>query len=128
MARDIQLGADATLESVNTAHFSRDALISQLLSGLSAQLTIDAQADAWDVFMPYLTALPWLTLEGNGALTGELSLNAGKLKHGSLLTLTAPALRLSVDEQRLNPLEATPRVGYSLTHLHHSTQPSVKGA
>lgn len=103
LASDIQLGASAALKSVNTARLPREKLITHLLSALSTQLTIDAQADAWDVFMPYLKALPWLTLDGSGALTGELALDAGRLQPGSLLTLTASAIRLSVDEQRLTP-------------------------
>ncbi|MFN2410109.1 MAG: hypothetical protein ABR539_07410 [Halomonas sp.] len=110
LARDIQLGARAALESITTGHLPRDALIANLLGSLSAQMTIDAQADAWDVFMPYLQTLPWLTLNGNGALTGELALNAGTLNTGSQLTLTASALRLSVDEQRLTlPTSDSPR-------------------
>ncbi|WP_085917851.1 hypothetical protein [Halomonas sp. CSM-2] len=103
LARDIQLDANATLKSVSTANIPRHELIASLLGALSAQLTIDAQADAWDVFMPYLQALPWLTLDGNGALKGELALDAGTLQPGSLLTLTASVLRLSMDEQRLTP-------------------------
>ena len=103
LARDIRLAASANLESVTTAQVPRDELIASLLGALSAQLTINAQADAWDVFMPYLKALPWLTLDGSGALTGKLALDAGKLQHGSQLTLVALALRLSVDEQRLTP-------------------------
>ena len=77
-------------------------------SALSAQLQIEAQADAWDVFMPYLKALPWLTLDGRGNLTGELKLSDGKLQHGSVLTLNSPTLRLAVNEQRLRNPVSTP--------------------
>jgi hypothetical protein len=103
LVRDIQLRANAALASVATAQLTSDELTSELLGALTAQLSIDAQADAWDVFMPYLEALPWLALDGRGALTGELTLNAGKLQTGSELTLDAPALRVSLDERHLRP-------------------------
>ncbi|HSP30989.1 MAG TPA: hypothetical protein VLO13_03120, partial [Halomonas sp.] len=59
--------------------------------------------------MLYLDALPWLTLQGRGALTGALELNAGELQPGSILTLDAPELRLAVDEQRLRAPTDSPR-------------------
>jgi len=105
LVQNIQLRADASLYSVTTAQIPREELTAELLSALSAQLTIAAQADAWDVFMPYLEALPWLTLDGHGNLAGELNLSDGKLQHGSELALTAPELRLAVNEQRLQPRE-----------------------
>ncbi|HCA02693.1 MAG TPA: hypothetical protein DEO68_11035 [Halomonas campaniensis] len=105
LVQNIQLRADASLGSVTTAQIPREELTAELLSALSAQLTIAAQADAWDVFMPYLEALPWLTLDGHGNLTGELNLSDGKLQRGSELTLNAPELRLAVNEQRLQPRE-----------------------
>lgn len=110
LVRDIQLRANASLASVATAQLTSDELTAELLSALTAQLTIDAQADAWDVFMPYLEALPWLALDGRGALAGELTLHAGKLQPGSELTLDAPALRVSLDERHLRPRDqASPR-------------------
>lgn len=105
LVQNIQLRADASLDSVTTAQIPREELTAELLSALSAQLTIAAQADAWDVFMPYLEALPWLTLDGHGNLTGELNLSDGELQRGSELTLNAPELRLAVNEQRLQPRE-----------------------
>lgn len=105
LVQNIQLRADASLDSVTTAQIPRAELTAELLSALSAQLTLAAQADAWDVFMPYLEALPWLTLDGHGNLAGELNLSDGKLQHGSELTLNAPELRLAVNEQRLQPRE-----------------------
>ncbi|MGP5309168.1 hypothetical protein [Vreelandella alkaliphila] len=105
LVQNIQLRADASLDSVTTAQTPREELTAELLSALSAQLTLAAQADAWDVFMPYLEALPWLTLDGHGNLTGELNLSDGKLQRGSELTLNAPELRLAVNEQRLQPRE-----------------------
>ncbi|WKD27306.1 hypothetical protein NDQ72_14745 [Halomonas sp. KG2] len=105
LVQNIQLRADASLDSVTTAQIPREELTAELLSALSAQLTLAAQADAWDVFMPYLEALPWLTLDGHGNLTGELNLSDGKLQRGSELTLNAPELRLAVNEQRLQPRE-----------------------
>ncbi|TVU89773.1 hypothetical protein [Vreelandella titanicae] len=105
----INLNADATLKTINPVDVGSGELNPNLLAALSAQLQLDAQADAWDVFMPYLDALPWLTLEGRGALTGELELTAGKLQPGSELMLDAPELRLAVDEQRLRAPSDSPR-------------------
>ena len=109
LVRNINLNAEATLDSITPVNVASGELNSHLLSALSAQLQLAAQADAWDVFMPYLDALPWLTLEGRGALTGELKLTAGKLQPGSELMLAAPVLRLAVDEQRLRTPDDSPR-------------------
>ncbi|MBT2785614.1 MULTISPECIES: hypothetical protein [unclassified Halomonas] len=109
LVRAINLNADATLKTINPVNAENGELNPNLLAALSAQLQLDAQADAWDVFMPYLDALPWLTLEGRGALTGELALTAGKLQPGSELMLDAPELRLAVDEQRLRAPSDSPR-------------------
>ncbi|BBI63339.1 hypothetical protein HSBAA_46450 [Vreelandella sulfidaeris] len=73
LVRDINLNADATLDKITPTDTASGELNPNLLAALSAQLQLDAHADAWDVFMPYLNALPWLTLEGRGALTGRLS-------------------------------------------------------
>ncbi|WP_249975887.1 hypothetical protein [Vreelandella olivaria] len=105
LVRDINLRTTASLTAIAPTHVPSEQLTAELLSALSTQLTIDAQADAWDVFMPYLEALPWLTLDGRGALTGELTLEGGEFQAGSELTLDAPALRLSIDEQRLRAHE-----------------------
>ncbi|MEH6640873.1 hypothetical protein [Vreelandella glaciei] len=109
LVRDIDLTADATLDTITPVNATSGELNPNLLAALSAQLQLDAQADAWDVFMPYLDALPWLTLEGRGALTGALELTAGKLQPGSELMLDAPVLRLAVDEQRLHAPSDSPR-------------------
>ncbi|MGP9766540.1 hypothetical protein ACT3UM_12495 [Halomonas sp. AOP13-D3-9] len=109
LVRAINLNADATLKTITPVDVESGELNPNLLAALSAQLQLDAQADAWDVFMPYLDALPWLTLEGRGALTGELELTAGKLQPGSELMLNAPELRLAVDEQRLRAPSDSPR-------------------
>ncbi|MDN7132919.1 hypothetical protein JNO04_11235 [Halomonas sp. MC140] len=109
LVRDINLNADAILTSVTPVAAATGELNPDLLSALSAQLQIEAQADAWDVFMPYLDALPWLTLEGRGDLAGTLDLTAGELQHGSVLTLDSPTLRLAVDEQRLSTSSGSPR-------------------
>lgn len=106
---DIHLDADATLNTIAPNSTANDELTANLLAALSAQFQIEAQADAWDVFMPYLDALPWLTLEGNGALTGALKLTAGTLQSDSVLTLDAPMLRLTVDEHRLLTPTDSPR-------------------
>ncbi|MBL1268029.1 MAG: hypothetical protein COA87_009850 [Halomonas sp.] len=109
LVRAINLNADASLKTITPVNVNSGELNPDLLAALSAQLQLDAQADAWDVFMPYLDALPWLTLEGRGALTGELELIAGKLRPGSELMLDAPVLRLTVGEQRLRAPTDSPR-------------------
>ncbi|HAA43955.1 MAG TPA: hypothetical protein DCE28_00405 [Halomonas sp.] len=109
LVRDINLTADATLSPVTPVDAATGVLNPDLLAALSAQIQVDAQADAWDVFMPYLDALPWLTLEGRGALTGALKLVAGELQPASELMLDAPLLRLAVDEQRLRATSDSPR-------------------
>lgn len=108
LVQDIQLRSTASLDSLSTQQ-SSDALTEALLNALTAQLAITAQADAWDVFMPYLEALPWLSLAGNGVLKGELALVEGQLQPGSELTLAAPRLALSIDEQRLRGTDNTRR-------------------
>lgn len=109
LVRDINLRADATLEPLVTTQPSSNELTAALLSAFSAELSINAQADAWDVFMPYLEALPWLTLNGRGALSGELNLANGQFQPDSELILDAPTLRVTLDEQRLRPTEETRR-------------------
>ena len=59
--------------------------------------------------MPYLEALPWLSLAGSGVLEGELALAEGQLQPGSELTLATPRLALSIDEQRLKGTDNTRR-------------------
>lgn len=109
LVRNIDLTADATLDTITPLDAASGELNPNLLAALSAQLQLDAHADAWDVFMPYLNALPWLTLEGRGALTGALELTDGRLQPGSELMLDAPVLRLAVDEQRLRAPSDSPR-------------------
>ncbi|MED5458877.1 MAG: hypothetical protein VYA65_02940, partial [Pseudomonadota bacterium] len=108
LVQDIQLRSSASLDSLSTQQ-SNDALTEALLDALTAQLAITAQADAWDVFMPYLEALPWLSLAGSGVLEGELALAEGQLQPDSELTLAAPELALSMDEQRLRSTDNTRR-------------------
>ncbi|MGE6607117.1 hypothetical protein ACQKE4_11420 [Halomonas sp. NPDC076908] len=109
LVRDINLNADATLSTINPVDNTSGELNPDLLAALSTQLQIDAHADAWDVFMPYLDTLPWLTLDGRGVLMGALELKAGELQPASVLTLDAPVLRLAVDEQRLRTPSDSPR-------------------
>lgn len=109
LVRDIDLTANATLDTITPVDAASGELNPSLLGALSAQLQLDAQADAWDVFMPYLDALPWLTLEGGGELIGALELANGKLQPSSKLVLNAPTLRLTVDEQRLRLASDSPR-------------------
>ncbi|MEA2117223.1 hypothetical protein [Halovibrio sp. HP20-50] len=109
LVQDIHLTAEAALAGVTPVNVASGELNPDVWAALSAQLKIDAQADAWDVFMPYLDTLPWLSLEGRGALTGTVNLKAGELQPDSALTLAAPALRLTVDEQRLRMPGDSPR-------------------
>ncbi|WGI24369.1 hypothetical protein QEN58_13650 [Halomonas alkaliantarctica] len=109
LVRAINLNAEATLKTITPVNATSGELNPDLVAALSAQLQLDAQADAWDVFMPYLDALPWLTLAGGGTLTGELELTAGKLQPGSELMLDAPSMSLTVDEHRLRRPSDAPR-------------------
>ena len=142
LVRDIHLDATATLDSTTPVDAVSGEINPDLLEAVSAHFQLDAQADAWDVFMPYLGALPWLTLEGRGALTGALTLTAGTLQPDSELILDAPLLRLTVDEQRLRAPTDSPnwliadnppphhtatgqgqvRFAVEKEHLHFSTQ------
>ncbi|MWJ27502.1 hypothetical protein GPM19_04645 [Halomonas sp. ZH2S] len=102
LSRDIALNADLSLERVTPSQAGP-----KILSALSGRLDIQAYADAWDVFNPYLQALPWLSLSGHGRLQGELSLSKGVLQAGSRLRLDSPRLRVEVDELRLNEVDDT---------------------
>lgn len=101
LIQQIDLRSTASLAETATQALRGEALEEALLSALDARLSLTAQADAWDVFMPYLEALPWLNLAGRGELQGELALVAGELQPDSELVLTAPVLELALDEQRL---------------------------
>lgn len=101
----INLEAAASLDEVTPTDPTTGELDPELIAALSATLDIQAQADAWDVFMPYLEALPWLFLNGRGALNGHIELASGTLEPGSQLTLDAPELRLTLDERTLGKSE-----------------------
>lgn len=96
LVRDIDLAAEASLGRVAPAEAGAD-----LLGALSGTLQLDAHADAWDVFTPYLAPLPWLALSGHGSLRGDLALEHGVLAAGSTLRLDSPALQVEIDEDRL---------------------------
>ncbi|MGS2744346.1 hypothetical protein ACU6TU_12255 [Halomonas sp. LS-001] len=100
MARDIAIDASARLYSVTLTTPDGD-LNPALAEALSGQARVSAIADAWDVFMPYLTSLPWLAVDGRGELDAQLSIQYGYLQTGSQLTLAAPALNVRVDEAAL---------------------------
>ncbi|RUR33622.1 hypothetical protein [Vreelandella nanhaiensis] len=108
LVNEINLEAAASLDEVTPTDPATSELNSELLAALSATLEIQAQADAWDVFMPYLEALPWLFLNGRGALNGHIELALGTLEPGSQLVLNAPELHLTLDERRLNKPEHPP--------------------
>lgn len=101
MARDIAIDASARLDSVALTTPDGD-LNPALAEALSGEARLNATADAWDVFMPYLTSLPWLAVDGRGELDAQLSLQHGFLQTGSQLTLAAPALNVRVDEAALH--------------------------
>lgn len=107
LVRDIGLAAEASLTRVAPAEAG-----AELLEALSGTLRLDAHADAWDVFTPYLAPLPWLALAGHGSLRGDLALEQGVVAPGSTLRLDSPALRVEIDEGRLRgnarPDPATP--------------------
>ena len=96
LARDISLTSAATLAQV--AALGPDV---DILGALSGTVQLDAHADAWDVFTPYLGSLPWLALSGSGRLHGELILECGVLAEGSILRLDSPVLMVEVDESSL---------------------------
>lgn len=101
LVQAITLDGEASLDRLNPVDADSGALNPDLLAALDATLTLHARADAWDVFMPYLSALPWLSLRGSGELTGSLTLTEGMLTPGSQLRLDAPGLTATLDETRL---------------------------
>ncbi|MFG6667031.1 hypothetical protein ACGK9R_07965 [Halomonas sp. HNIBRBA4712] len=101
LARDVRLDARATLAPTATSAQEPAMLAEALLDALTAKLDASARADAWDVFMPYLEALPGVSLAGNGALTVALGIERGVLTHESEVALRAPALRLGLDTATL---------------------------
>ncbi|WNL39958.1 hypothetical protein RN346_05190 [Halomonas sp. PAMB 3232] len=102
LARDIALDAQGTLAPLLTRQPSDVSLTPALLEALSARVDASARADAWDVFMPYLDALPWLSLAGRGALEVALAMEKGTLSEASEVTLRAPQLELGVDTAALS--------------------------
>ena len=96
LVRGIGLTGEASLSRVAPAEAGAD-----LLGALSGKLQIDAHADAWDVFAPYLEPLPWLALSGHGSLRGDLVLERGIVVPGSTLRLDSPALNVEIDEESL---------------------------
>ncbi len=96
LVRDIGLAAQASLVRIAPTEIDAEAL-----EALSGSLQMDAHADAWDVFTPYLEPLPWLTVSGHGRLQGDLTMARGVLLPGSELRLDSPELRVEVDESRL---------------------------
>ncbi|XKF14832.1 hypothetical protein LL947_10090 [Halomonas sp. BLK-85] len=100
MARDIVIDASAQLAAI-TLTTDQGALNPELAAALSATVQLGARADAWDVFMPYLAPLPWLTVDGRGELDARLNIVNGLLQEDSQLTLAAPALGVRVDEAAL---------------------------
>lgn len=100
LARDIVLDARATLDATPLTT-AQGALNPDLAAALSATIELNAHADAWDVFMPYLAPLPWLAVDGRGALDASLAIDHGYLQPDSQLSLSARALGLRVDEAAL---------------------------
>nr|WP_298378622.1 hypothetical protein [uncultured Halomonas sp.] len=97
LARDIRLQGEFFLETFHPAQ----APGLEALAFLSGDTSLAAQADAWDVFNPYLRALEGLRLEGKGGLQGRLAIEKGVLQPGSELTLISPQLAVVLDEAAL---------------------------
>ncbi|MBS9403611.1 hypothetical protein KG088_08210 [Halomonas sp. TRM85114] len=97
LASDIRLDAELQLAPFRPGDTSGMAL-TRFLSG---DLSLEASADAWDVFEPYLRELDWLALAGHGDLSGQLRIEQGVLAPGSELVLDSPSLWVELDERRL---------------------------
>lgn len=97
LANDIRLATDLQVAPFHLREYP-DLAAARFVSG---RLSLDATADAWDVFNPYLRQLGWLDLAGHGRLSGELSLERGELAPGSELTLDSPSLLVELDERML---------------------------
>ncbi|WP_192036424.1 hypothetical protein [Halomonas sp. YLGW01] len=94
LARDIRLDADLGLAALRV-----DRLPSRTAArAVSGTLSLAAEADAWDVFNPYLRGLDGLSLAGRGRLAGDLTLEQGRLAPDSELTLESPHLQLTLKE------------------------------
>ncbi|MFC4209318.1 hypothetical protein [Vreelandella malpeensis] len=115
LAQDIQLSARSQLEPVST-HITDEELVPALLEAISTRIDASARADAWDVFMPYLEGLPWLGIAGRGELTLAVGLDHGVPTEASELSLSAPSLRVELDERGLAnaPTDGPPTT-------HHAT-------
>ncbi|RCV87208.1 hypothetical protein [Billgrantia montanilacus] len=100
---DTLLADDLTLDAaLSVVPFDpAPGLDRQILSQVSGRLSLAGRADAWVVFNPYLRATPWLTLDGSGGLTAELSLHDGLLEAGSHVTLESPDLAVELVEAAL---------------------------
>ncbi|MDW7746633.1 hypothetical protein [Halomonas sp.] len=97
LANDIRLATDLQVAPFRLREYP-DLAAARFVSGT---LSLDATADAWDVFNPYLRQLGWLDLAGHGRLSGELWLERGELAPGSDLTLDSPSLLVELDERVL---------------------------
>ncbi|MFD2189553.1 hypothetical protein [Pistricoccus aurantiacus] len=97
LARDIRLQGEFSLQT-----FQPDQAPGlSALKFLSGDLEVAAEADAWDVFNPYLAELDGLRLAGRGNLQGRLAIAKGVLLADSELTLDSPQLALDLDEKAL---------------------------
>ena len=104
LADDIRLATDLQVAPFSL-HEPPDLAAIRFVSG---SLSLEATADAWDVFNPYLLQLGWLELAGHGQLSGELSLEQGALAPGSDLSLDSPSLRVTLDDSTLLSSAASP--------------------
>ena len=96
LLRDITLYTDLRLDKASPMDLNID-----LLDTLSGDVQLDAHADAWDVFMPYLDTLNWINLSGHGRLEAKLTLLKGNLVAASHLTLSSPELQVEIDHSLL---------------------------
>ena len=92
LLRDIELYTDLRLDKVSPMDLNME-----VLDALSGNIALEAYADAWDVFMPYLERLPWLKLMGHGRLEAMMVLSQGSLDVNSRVELNSPELQLEVN-------------------------------
>ncbi|MGC3874260.1 hypothetical protein ACPF7Z_13440 [Halomonas sp. GXIMD04776] len=97
LARNIRLQGEFVLETFHSAQTPG----LEALAFLSGDVALAAQADAWDVFNPYLGGLDGVRLSGRGGLQGQIGIDKGVLQPGSELTLASPQLAVVLDEATL---------------------------
>ncbi|RKT47585.1 hypothetical protein [Thiocapsa rosea] len=93
LSRDLAIAAHLQLAPLTLAENPG----TQILRFISGDLTLSANADAWDLFNDDLQEIPWLSLSGYGDLTAALSIDRGHLEPGSRLRLDSPSLGVTLN-------------------------------